>query len=359
MNVKLFVPLCVVLLCMAEVAAQPTCFASYGISPDCPNIDGDVVFLGRVVSLTAINRQTGERTESDTLNGYLYGEVAVTVEELLKGEASGVVEFRIRAGCYGMIERDKKYIFNLSGPPGDYHAKWSGAIDYMEESAIAKLLSTIRAHIRGEQQPRIFGTLYNDSRRGPINGTTVVADNYGAKFEAGTDSEGRYEFRELPEGEYKVYPLLPTWLVLYDDDKKTWGVKRYISVRILGNGPCGTRVDFTATDTGVISWRLESAAGKPVTCYRVNLIRLDYESRKEPYYVSYINDPALDTDYSFEHLSPGRYLIYLQVVDIDRNISTSFYHPGVWDERDARGIDLGEGQKLDGVTIKLALPEDR
>jgi hypothetical protein len=362
-NANLLASLCILLLCTAETAAQPTCFVSYRISPDCPRIDGDVVLLGRVLSLTTVNYQTGARAESEVLNGFLRGEAVVAVEERFKGEANAVIQLRIGGGCYGYIEKGKRYIFNLRGAPETYYALWSDALDYMQEGEAAKLLETIRAHIRGERQPRIYGSLYNGSRRVPITGTTIVADKDGAKFESRTDSEGWYEFRELPEGEYRVYPLLPPSLVLYDDDKKTWGMKRDSLAGVLRDGPCGTRLDFTATDTGVISWRLKAAMGNPVSCYRVDLKRLDDESGKAQYY-GYINAPddrflELDKDYSFEHLPPGRYLIYLDVVDVNRHVSTGFYYPGVRDERGARMIHVGEGEKVGGVTVELALPEDR
>lgn len=361
-NAKLIASSCVLLLCAVEASAQPTCFVSYRISPACPLIDGDVVLLGRVLSLTTVNRQTGDRAESKVLSGYLHGEAIVEVEELFKGEACAVLKFRIRAGCYGDIGKGERYIFNLRGTPEDYYALWSNTLDSMQERDAAKLLETIRAHIRGERQPRIYGSLYNGSRQVPITGATIVADKDGAKFESHTDSEGRYEFHELPEGDYKVYPLLPPSLVLYDD-KKTWGMKRYSPASVLRVGPCGTRLNFTATDTGVISWWLKAATGNPVSCYRVNLMRLDDESSKALHYRS-INAPdgrylELNKDYSFERLPPGRYLIYLDVMDVNRNVSTRFYYPGVRYEREARVIYVGEGQKVGGVTLGLTLPEDR
>ena len=54
MNSKHLAPLAVLLLllCAREAAAQPTCTVNYDISYPCHLPIGDIIFVGRVVSLT-------------------------------------------------------------------------------------------------------------------------------------------------------------------------------------------------------------------------------------------------------------------------------------------------------------------
>lgn len=206
MSAKLLPPLFALLLLSAvEVVAQPTCFVSSRVSPDCPLFTGDVVFLGRAVSLLHADVRTGELAESKVLTGYPRGRVTVEVEELFKGQAGAVVELEIRGGCYGHVEKGKRYIFNLGGSPGEYHSlTWYEGFDSLSEGDAAKLLDRVRVLLKGGRQPALVGTLYNASRRTLVEGVTVVAEGGGGRVESLTDSAGRYEFSELPDGEYKA-----------------------------------------------------------------------------------------------------------------------------------------------------------
>ena len=129
-----------------------------------------------------------------------------------------------------------------------------------------------RALIRGERLRTVFGTLQNKDGLGPIEGVTVVAEKDGEKFEAVTDSEGRYEFGELPEGEYKVQPLLAPALRPAEHSERPHA-KPGDTARILRNTLCGVRLDFIALHNGVISGRIEDSDGEPIHASSATLWR--------------------------------------------------------------------------------------
>lgn len=133
-------------------------------------------------------------------------------------------------------------------------------------------------------------------------------------------------------------------------------MKRDHPLSILRGNPCSVVRNFKVSDTGVISGRFEEAAGKSGIYLSVRLIRLHDESGSE---VGYIKDPKPGTDFTFEHLPPGRYLVHIYVMDRDGNVTTGFYHPGTRTQKDAQVIHLGEDRKVHGLAVNLTLPEDR
>ena len=96
----------------------------------------------------------------------------------------------------------------------------------------------------------------------PIEGITVVAEKDDVKVEAVTDARGRYEFRELPEGEYKVHPLLaPALRPAEISDMRH--AKPGDTARIHRSILCGVRLDFFALHNGVVQRTYRGAEGKP------------------------------------------------------------------------------------------------
>lgn len=338
--------------CTNEAVAQPTCRYSYPVALDCPNISGDTVVLGLVVQLIDIDIKTGEQSEAKDLGGFPSGRVVIAVEDVLKGSAEPTIEFTVQ-GCYGPIQEGRRHIFNFNKTANGYtNPKWSNSIDFLKPTERDNFLNTHRMLIRGERLATLFGTL-RDKDLKPIEGITIVAEKDAEKFEAVTDSAGRYDFGELPVGEYKVTPQLAPGLrpAEYSEMRHA---KPGDTARIHQEVLCGVRFDFFASHNGVISGRIEDAEGKPVHSSSATLWRLD-KGTKVPFKQS-----VPQTEYGpfeFADLPPGLYLIEIIKVGTD-GPWRSFYYPGVVQEKDALIIDLTEGQKLKGLHFKLPLTPD-
>jgi hypothetical protein len=341
---------CTLLLFWAghDAMAQPGCLHSYPVSLDCPDISGDAVVLGRVVRLTSIDREAGEQVERKSLDTFPQGKVVVAVEEVFKGSADAFIEFTVHGGCYGPIQVGSKHIFNFYKTPNGYsNPKWSNSIDHLTPSELDKFLNGHRALIRGERVSTLFGKLRALDGLTPIEGITVVAEKDDVKVEALTDATGRYEFRELPEGEYKVQPLLAPALrpaEISDMRHAKPGDTAYIR----RDAVCGVRLDFIAQHAGVIGGRIEGPDGKPFDVSIATLWRFDKEAKISYRLGKPQNEPGV---FSFVDLPPGRYMI--QVITRGNGRSTSFYYPGVIYETDTQMIDLTVGQEMTGLVFKL------
>ena len=350
MKTFLFVFTCTVLLVLGsqEAVAQPTCRYSYPTSLDCPDVSGNTVVLGRVVRLTDIDRETGVQSETKDLGGFPQGKVVIAVEEVFKGSADAFIEFTVHGSCYGPIQEGRKHIFNLHKTPNGYsNAHWSNTIDHLTPSERDKFLSAHRALIRSERVSTLFGTLRALDGLTPIEGVTVVAEKDDVKVEAVTDATGRYEFRELPGGEYKVQPLLAPALrpakiseIRHANPGDTASVHR--------DALCGVRLDFIAMHAGVISGRIEGPDGKPFDVSTATLWRFDKEAKISFRQGVRQNEPGA---FSFVDLPSGRYMI--QVITRANGRSLSFYYPGVVYEQDAQMIDLTVGQEMIGLVFIL------
>ena len=355
MKALLFAFTCAFLLVCStlEAVAQPTCRYSYPLSLDCPDISGDTVVLGLVVQLTDIDTKTGEQSEAKDLGGFPSGKVVIAVEDVLKGSAEPTIEFTVYGSCYGPIQEGRRHIFNFTKTANGYtNPKWSNSIDYLKPGERDNFLNAHRMLIRGERLATLFGTL-RDKDLKPIEGITIVGEKDAEKFEAVTDSAGRYEFGELPVGEYKITPQLAPALrpAEYSEMRHA---KPGDTARIHKEVPCGVRFDFFASHNGVISGRIEDAEGKPIHSASATLWQLDKGS-KSPFKQS-----VPQTEYGpfvFADLPPGLYLIELIKVNTD-GPWRSFYYPGVVNEKDAIIIDLTEGQELKGLFFKLPPPQN-
>ena len=296
--------------------------------------------------MTDIDPETGAHSPSKHLGGYPQGKVVVAVEEVLKGSPDAFIEFTVHGTCYGIIEEGGKYIFHFDKTSNGYsNPKWSSWLP--REDEFANFLSAQRTLIRGERLSTIFGTLRDNDFLGPVEGVTVVAEKNGVKFEAVTDSKGRYEFGDLPEGEYKVHPLLAP--ALRPAEYSGLRHAKPGDTASIRDALCGARLDFFASHNGVIRGRIEDAEGKPVYPESAILYKLD-EKSKYPYkHDRFQNEPAT---FSFVDIPPGRYIIEVTTVRLDRPWP-SFYYPGVSDEKEAVIIELVGGQEVSGLVFKL------
>jgi len=378
------------LLCAREATAQPTCFTNYDLSYPCQDLNAGLIFVGRVVALTAISQDAKgniSQTEVIALGQPMWGKAVVLVETLYKGEAAGKVELAFHSSCSGSIVKDKEYVFNVKQTKEGLQAdRWSVALDSVRQDDLTYFTEMMRAVIKGGRQPRLYGRLlhfngkYDTPHNGPpIPGVTVVAES-GAKYETRTDADGRYEFRDLPDGEYRVYPLLPESLRLPDDlhykvDRNTGPVelertkKTGERGRVDNQTPCGTQVNLVVWDNGVIAGRaegadgmpimflprrpassprrqehLEDAQGKSVESFEVLLWRTDQYGRSLLPYPAVLVEELKQGEFAFINLSPGSY-----------SLEFVGWGPGYKQVYLSYPIKLEPGQNVRDLVIRLPL----
>ena len=220
--------------CVTNVAHACSCYPSE--SPCYAFQRSQAVFVGLVNSVTRDNivQMLGERKLS-------YGHLVVqfTVEEPLKGVATKTVEVVTGLGggdCGYTFEVGERYLVYASKRESPTTLRGMPLTLISGGSSLTVPLSTrlcsrtqplkravddlelIRALNTGKPETRIFGRVLDLAPRPDeplpylkraVVGVTIKAEKENDRYEAQTDSEGRYQFRNLKPGVYKVTIVLP------------------------------------------------------------------------------------------------------------------------------------------------------
>lgn len=367
------------LLCDGRVVAQPggdggdvsrfnaleTCNEYY--------LDREYVFLGRVISINEI--------PNPSQSGSPLWKARVVVETPLKGQLSRQVDLTIvkYPPTTDWQIKDKRFIFTAkwisnSEFSGLHSTKWSTPLDDISPAIVANVLEGIRAVLRGVPQPRIVGTVRVQSRGisfdpvagYAVSGVLVVAENKdGRQFKTRTDSRGRFQFDELPTGMYRLHPILPKKMEMYDDGfMQQEGGEKYVRV---DNGLCSREVRFVGQEAGTVVGRIERergnwAFGKPI----LYLHQVDPVSRKIDFGTTRLvpTDVFLSETYSpnvisfsFDAIPVGSYVLSIGNIDPAGKAETMYY-PGVRNPEEAQVINVAVDKPVE-VNIKLPSLRER
>lgn len=230
-------------------------------------------------------------------------------------------------------------------------------------------IAVLRSLAKGRFEPRIYGRveeivrgifLLDDKDNVPMSNIKVIARSLNFLYEETTDENGRFSFKNLKPGNYRLEVKLPATHKVADD---SWGFKEKQK----------TDLDFTVTNTDcpdfiTIETRVDgrikgrvfdfqgNAVGKDV---RITLVTKNTVNNSDDK-IEYI---GVDTDnkgyYEFEGIPAGEY--YLGVnLDMrqpykDNPYPKTFY-PNASDSAQATLIKLGFGQKLNGFDLFLPKP---
>lgn len=217
--------------CVTDVAHACYCFPS--ASPCFQFQQSQAVFVGLVTSVTRddIVQMLGEKKLS-----YSQSVVQFTVEEPLKGVETKTVEVVTGSGCAYRFETGERYLVYAYKHDSPTTLRGMPLILISGGSSLAVPLSTmlctrtqplkqavddlelIRALNAGKPETRIFGRVIDHTPQpndpSPFSsrfmaGVTVKAENENNHYEAQTDNDGRYQFRNIKPGVYKVTVVLP------------------------------------------------------------------------------------------------------------------------------------------------------
>ena len=217
--------------CGTHIAYACSCYRSG--SPCSQFQQSQAVFVGLVTSVTRDNivQMLGEKKLS-----YSQLVVQFTVEESLKGVETKTVEVVTGGGCAYTFETGERYLVyaykedsptNIRGIPltqisGGFSLSVPLSTMLCTRTQPLKQaiddLELIRALNTGKPETRIFGRVIDHTRQPddpspfylrPMAGVTIKAENENNHYEAQTDSDGRYQFRNIKPGVYKVTVVLP------------------------------------------------------------------------------------------------------------------------------------------------------
>lgn len=310
---------------------------------------GDVIFLGRVVSITL---PPGADPNVPT---------------------SKIAHFVISDGFRGTVDAGKEAIVYTGSGAGDCGYPFEVGVSYLvyatprkdgfetgicSETAPAvrvggalRELRALRDHAVSDD---LFGTLALHPRGNgwadlvdsqPLRGVPVTAvEKTGRRFSAISDDSGAYAFTKLPAARYRIEVNLPAGLVSGEKEAN----RQYpLDLPVHGEQRTGCRADSFPLPDGRISGRvIEATTGKPAKGF-ISVKYLDQE--KVPERNSDMG-PGYDVENNkgeFELLSvfPGRFVLEFRP-------ASRFGEPILWPN--GNGMELLLGQHLDHVRIQVA-----
>lgn len=196
----------------------------------------------------------------------------------------------------------------------------------------------------------------------PMAGMTVIAYSASERLtgpaqQALTGADGGYHITGLSPGSYIVAPVAPAYW-FPEESGRFWVPGKTIT---LNEGETVGGIDFSLKRGGVITGRITDAEGRPLIAIRPLLRRADNEARFVPVTSIYFTMGATDDRgiYRYYGLEPGRYVISAAppARGADHAVPRSVYYPGVSDVRQAKAIEVGEGDELSGIDI-VVRPDD-
>ncbi len=323
------------------------------------------VFIGEVTGSEDIPY---DRTAQDPKFNVYDRHFRFSVREVLKGSKTNEITIsvgRIDSSCYRGFTIGETYLVYAYSPDQRFNLSesyWRGAAAKEPDNVLFVRACTrtdalkhslddliyLRGMLQGKTEPALYGSvsrLDNDpenpdsSRATYLNGISIIAEGNQKQFSTTTDETGLYSFKELPEGEYKVHPVVPDKYLHY------WFTEEKVEVSKNHSGFAEFMVGWNNRVEGTVT----DGAGNIVRRAVVRLLSVDSPADRMSSTYKNIADYLGDAGkYQIYGKTPGRYLLVVEVYApflSGTNIVRTYY-PQTKNRADALVISLGETDKL-------------
>jgi carboxypeptidase family protein len=329
------------------------------ITPGPPCLEfprADAVFIGLA---TRVVREPN--TTSLLIGPYTRSTVYFTIEEAFKG-VSGTALVMELDYCGHAFKENERYLVYARRNPNNKELDVRAGNSRTRPLADAKEdLDYIRGLSSASPETRVFGKVIRQTHNIKESGfyfeslpnirVTLVGNN--EQKEITTDSAGKYEFKGVAAGTYRLRAELPAYL---DYREETIKVKA---------GECAP-VDIQAWRKAQIGGRVLDVNGKPLVYVPVSLVSADATAEqilaevkdKVPWTFSLTNEQGR---FRFQHLAPGRYLLVINRADFEKSrgetwsVLPRLFYPGVNDLAAATVIVITEDGEIPEYNFHLAV----
>lgn len=205
-----------------------------------------------------------------------------------------------------------------------------------------------QAQAKGEG--KVSGRVISDSGH-PIRGAQVMLQGVtpgtqGLSRYGMTNREGRFSFRSLPPGTYRLVASQRGYFPAPQDAQPS------ASQITIADGQDLKEVELHLVRGGAITGRVTDEEGEPLIGSRVTVLR------KNPNGGAYQVNGAETDDrgvYRVYGLQEGDYFLYasIQSIDAGRSSNSSMYYPGVKSEKEAEAIHLSAGDEVEDIDFEV------
>ncbi|HKY44096.1 MAG TPA: carboxypeptidase regulatory-like domain-containing protein [Pyrinomonadaceae bacterium] len=354
-----FVPL-LILFSLATDALASCPMSQQG--PPCQEYwRADAVFIG--VANRVVN------VPNDTYLGigpYLRTTAYFTIEEAFKGVGGTGIVFD-SSNCGYFFREGERYL--VYAHRNSYrNNELEVIIGNTRTRPISEAVEDLK-YIRGlssaESGSRIFGKVaqhtfnikesYNNVVES-LQNITVILEGNNQRQEVVTDSDGRYEFKGLLEGTYRIRADVPSYLSYNEEIIKV-------------NGRACVPLEIAARRKAQIAGRVIDSTGETLIHVPVSLVPADasheeiFSEGKDkvpwPFHLT-----TLQGRFGFTQLPPGRYLLIINRTEYERSQGRQrdpalprLFYPGVTDIGAATIIVVGKDDEPREYDFRLPIPE--
>lgn len=201
----------------------------------------------------------------------------------------------------------------------------------------------------------------------PLRGATVTLVVSGRRREplaARTDATGRFAFRNVPPGSYRLI-VERTGYARQEFGQRALG-RRGVALN-LSPGQRMTDLLFRMTPAGVITGRVYDEQGEPLVGVLVNVLRRVYREGRLVFEGGESDRSDDRGEYRIFNLMPGKYVVSAtpmggvsgsavlrrEAGDAGEETYVPTYYPGVIDPETAVSLEISPGQELTGIDFTL------
>ena len=209
----------------------------------------------------------------------------------------------------------------------------------------------------------ILGRVTNLETGGPLRRAVIqiTSPALSSPRSVSTNSDGRYEVRDLPPGEYSLRAERGGYLKLAYGQRRPGEPGKPLH---LGEGQTAKGIDFALPHVGMISGRIADETGEPIAKVIVWVMQFRYYQGARRLVKVGDLDAHASTDDSGQYrlvVPPGDYIVAGQIREtwpLERDptqvfgYSPSFY-PGVIAPVEAQRIKVGVGQEIANIDFSL------
>lgn len=342
--------------------AQPAFFACgcigtfEGFRPCQAFWGADVVFTGRVSEITRPLPVDPSNPDIVSDNGRL---VRFEINDTFRGVAAGGRVELVLPGssCDYGFEAGQSYFVYAGRNPQNGRISTSNCGRTRPLAEAEDDLAYARDLRAGKRGPSVFGVVLRHVRASAkdyarTEGIKVRIKKDDRTYEAVTNDQGRFEFFDLPDGDYRVWADIPNGLRPAFEDPAEFYEKG-----VTVSAPACAAVSFVTTSLGSLTGIVLEAGGRPAAEMKVGLVPvnpqsgevIDTEQQIETY-----TDAA--GRYVFANLAEGSYAVAVNPLSQPGTYDPPYprtFAPGVKSVSEAKVLSLTDGQFLSAPDLRL------